>query len=55
MSDAFGEVLRDKEIIEKIEKLGMTVENLNREEFSKFVAEEERRWAEVAKAAKIGE
>ena len=55
LNDAFGEVLRDKEIIEKIEKLGMTVENLNREEFAKFVAEEERRWAGVAKAAKIGE
>jgi hypothetical protein len=50
--------LKDKEIIEKIEKiekLGIMVENLNREDFSKFMAEEQRRWSEVARVAKIGQ
>ena len=55
LSDAFTEVLKDKEIIEKIEKLGIIVENINREEFSKFMAEEQRRWSEVARVAKIGQ
>lgn len=55
LSDAFGEALRDKEIINKIEKLGITVENLDREEFARFIGEEVKRWSEVGKAAKIGQ
>jgi len=53
LGDAFQEAVRDKEIVGKIEKADLTVENLGPEEAAKFLAEEHKKWAEVAKFAKI--
>jgi len=53
LSDAWREALRDREIIGKIEKAGLMVENLGSEEAGKFLAEEHKKWSEVAKVAKI--
>jgi tripartite-type tricarboxylate transporter receptor subunit TctC len=53
LGDAFREALRDREIMGKIEKAGLTVENLGPEEAGKFLAEEHKKWSEVARVAKI--
>jgi tripartite-type tricarboxylate transporter receptor subunit TctC len=53
LADAFREALRDKEIVGKIEKAGLTVENLGPEEAGKFLSEEHKKWSEVARFAKI--
>jgi tripartite-type tricarboxylate transporter receptor subunit TctC len=53
LADAFREALRDKEIVGKIEKAGLTVENLGPEEAGKFISEEHKKWSEVARFAKI--
>jgi len=53
LGNAFGEALRDKEIAGKIEKAGLTLQNLGPEEAGKFLSEEHKKWTEVAKFAKI--
>jgi tripartite-type tricarboxylate transporter receptor subunit TctC len=53
LADAFQEALRDKEIVSKIEKAGLTVENLGPEEAARFLSEEHRKWTEVARFANI--
>lgn len=53
LDQVFKEALKDKEIIAKIEKAGMFVENLGAEETAKFLAEEHKKWSEVARVAKI--
>jgi len=53
LDQVFKEAIRDKEIIAKIEKAGMIVENLGAEEAGKFLAEEHKKWSEVARVAKI--
>lgn len=53
LDQVFKEALKDKEILAKIEKAGMIVENLGAEEAGKFLAEEQKKWSEVARVAKI--
>jgi tripartite-type tricarboxylate transporter receptor subunit TctC len=53
LDQVFKEALKDKEIIAKIEKAGMIVENLGAEDAGKFLAEEHKKWSEVARVAKI--
>jgi len=51
---AVGDCLKDPEIAGHIEKAQALVENLGPQEAAKFYSEEERKWSEVARAAKIG-
>ena len=53
LDQVFKEALKDKEMLAKIEKAGMIVENLGAEEAGKFLAEEHKKWSEVARVAKI--
>lgn len=53
LDQVFKEALKDKEILTKIEKAGMIVENIGAEETGKFLAEENKKWSEVARVAKI--
>jgi tripartite-type tricarboxylate transporter receptor subunit TctC len=53
LDQVFKEALKDKEILAKFEKAGMIVENLGAEEAGKFLAEEHKKWSEVARVAKI--
>lgn len=53
LDQAFKEALKDKEIVAKIEKAGMIVENVGAAEAGKFLAEEHKKWSEVAKVANI--
>lgn len=55
LASAFKGALQDKEIIAKIEKVGLTVENQGPEEAAKFLADEHKKWSEVARLAKIGQ
>ncbi len=55
LAQVFHEALKDREVIAKIEKAGLTVENIGPEETAKFLAEEHKKWSEVARAAKIVE
>ena len=50
---AISDSLKDAEVIANIEKAQALIENLGPGEFAKFLAEEERKWSEVARAAKI--
>ncbi len=50
---AISDSLKDAEVIANIEKAQALIENLGPGEFTKFLAEEERKWSEVARAAKI--
>jgi tripartite-type tricarboxylate transporter receptor subunit TctC len=47
------DTIADKEITTKIEKAGVSVENIGPEETKKFLAAEHKRWSEVAKIAKL--
>lgn len=49
LSDSFS----DKDIVAKIEKAGVSVENIGPDEAKKFLADEHKRWSEVAKIAKL--
>ena len=53
LAGAIGESLKDPEVGALIEKAQALVENLGPQEAAKFLAEEERKWSEVAKLAKI--
>ena len=53
LAGAIGESLKDPEVVALIEKAQALVENLGPQEAAKFLAEEERKWSEVAKVAKI--
>jgi tripartite-type tricarboxylate transporter receptor subunit TctC len=53
LAGAMGEALKDAEVVTLIEKAQALVENLGPQEAAKFLAEEERKWSEVAKVAKI--
>ena len=53
LASAMGEALKDPEVVALIEKAQALVENLGPQEAAKFLAEEERKWSEVAKVAKI--
>ena len=45
--------MSDKDVVAKIEKAGVSVENVGPEETKKFLLAEEKRWSEVAKIAKL--
>lgn len=53
LAKTFKEVIQDKEIAAKIDKAGVLLENRGPEETAKFVAQEHKRWSEVARIAKI--
>jgi len=53
LAKVFKDALADKEIAAKIEKAGVSVENVGPEETKKFLADEHKRWSEVAKIAKL--
>ena len=53
LSDVFHAAMQDKEVIEMCEQAGFVVENLAHEQAQKYVTEDQKRWAEVAKAANI--
>src|SRR5215510_15940497 len=53
LAKAFRETLQDKEITAKIDKAGVLVENRGPDETAKFLAQENKRWSEVARIAKI--
>ncbi len=53
LAGTIGEALKDPEVGALIEKAQALVENLGPQEVAKFLAEEERKWSEVAKVAKI--
>ncbi|MSP38188.1 MAG: tripartite tricarboxylate transporter substrate binding protein [Deltaproteobacteria bacterium] len=50
---AINEALKDAEAAANIEKAQALIENLGAIDFAKFLAEEERKWSEVARVAKI--
>ena len=55
LSSALNEALKDAEAIATIEKAQALIENLGPAEFAKFLGEEERKWSEVARVAKIAQ
>jgi tripartite-type tricarboxylate transporter receptor subunit TctC len=52
LSDAFQQALTDKEVVASLEKLGWVIENIGPGEAGKFLADEDQKWSEVARAAK---
>ena len=54
LAAAISDSLKDPEVAAPIEKAQALVENLGPQEAAKFYAEEERKWSEVARVAKIG-
>ena len=53
LAAAISDSLKDGEAASNIEKAQALIENLGPAEFAKFLADEERKWTEVARAAKI--
>ena len=53
VAKAFETALKDKEVINNIEKAGMLAEGMTLEEANKFFQDEEKKWSEVAKRAKM--
>lgn len=53
LAGALGETLKDPEVGALIDKAQALIENLGPQETAKFLVEEERKWSEVAKVAKI--
>ena len=53
LAKVLSETFADKETAAKIEKAGVSVENIGPEEAKKFLADEHKRWSEVAKIAKL--
>ena len=49
-----SESLKDTEVAAHIEKAQALIENLGPQEAAKFYTEEERKWSEVTRVAKIG-
>ena len=53
VSDAFQQALTDKEVVASLERLGWMIENIGPGEATKFLADEDQKWSEVSKAAKV--
>lgn len=53
LEKVFKEALTDKELIEKFEKMGFSVENLNSKESTDFLANDHKIKSEIAKKANI--
>ena len=54
LAAVISDSLKDPEVVSNIEKSQALVENLGPQEAAKFYADEERKWSEVARVAKIG-
>jgi tripartite-type tricarboxylate transporter receptor subunit TctC len=54
LAAALSESLKDTEVAAHIEKAQALIENLGPQEAAKFYTEEERKWSEVTRVAKIG-
>ena len=54
LAAAISDSLKDPEVLVNIEKSQALVENLGPQEAAKFYADEERKWSEVARVARIG-
>jgi tripartite-type tricarboxylate transporter receptor subunit TctC len=52
---ALNDALKDPEAAASIEKAQALIENLGPAEFAKFLGEEEHKWGEVARVAKIAQ
>jgi tripartite-type tricarboxylate transporter receptor subunit TctC len=55
LSAVISDSLKDAEVAAAIEKAQALIENLGSAEFAKFLGEEERKWGEVARVAKIAQ
>lgn len=55
LAAVIGDSLKDPEVAASIEKAQALIENLGANEFAKFLTEEERKWSEVARVAKIAQ
>jgi len=55
LAAALSDALKDAEAVASIEKAQALIENLGPGEFAKFLTEEERKWSEVARLAKIAQ
>jgi tripartite-type tricarboxylate transporter receptor subunit TctC len=55
LAAVIGDSLKDGETAANIEKAQALIENLGPAEFAKFLADEERKWTEVARVAKIAQ
>jgi tripartite-type tricarboxylate transporter receptor subunit TctC len=55
LSAVISDSLKDVEVATAIEKAQALIENLGSAEFVKFLGEEERKWGEVARVAKIAQ
>jgi tripartite-type tricarboxylate transporter receptor subunit TctC len=55
LTSAINDALKDPDAIASIEKAQALIENLGPAEFAKFLGEEERKWSEVARVAKIAQ
>jgi tripartite-type tricarboxylate transporter receptor subunit TctC len=53
LAKTFKEAIQDKEIAAKIDKAGVSIENRGPEETAKFLAQQNKRWGEVARVAKL--
>jgi tripartite-type tricarboxylate transporter receptor subunit TctC len=53
LAQLLKDTIADKEIAARIEKAGVALENLGPDESKTFLAEEHKRWSEVAKFAKL--
>lgn len=53
LAKVLHDAIADSEIAAKIEKAGVSIENLGPAETKKFLADEHKRWSEVAKIAKL--
>ena len=54
LAAVISDSLRDSEVAANIEKSQALIENLGPQEAAKFLADEERKWSEVARVANIG-
>jgi tripartite-type tricarboxylate transporter receptor subunit TctC len=54
LAATINDSLKDPVVAATVEKAQALVENLGPQEAAKFYAEEERKWSEVARVAKIG-
>jgi tripartite-type tricarboxylate transporter receptor subunit TctC len=54
LAAVISDSLRDSEVAANIEKSQALIENLGPQEAAKFLADEDRKWSEVARVANIG-
>lgn len=52
LSDAFEQALKDPDVISALKKAKITIENLNKQEFSGFLQREMKKWTDVVEGVK---